>query len=424
MGSAASVRAEADSRVRHVVLASTLLLAGIVYLDRVCISTAAFAIRADLGLSDIQMGWVFSSFTIAYAIFEVPSGFLADRFGARLTLARIVVAWSILTAATGATTGFHSLLIVRFLFGAGEAGAFPSIARAYGRWLPAQQRGRAFGMAVMAGLVGAAVGQPLTVALMRVVSWRWVFPAFGALGLVWAAAWYAWFRDDPHRHPAVNAGELRVIGHAPEAPHGPVPWRRLLGSRSLAALCLMYMGAIYGWYFYLTWLPQYLLRARGFDLKQVGWLSALPLLGIAAGVLAGGVASDALTVRVGPRHGRRIPGLVGLPLAAGAILVAVKAPSPMTAALALSAAAALAALGVAPAWATCVEIGGGNAGVASGAMNTFGNLGGALSPLVVGYCLERWQAWDAPLVTVAVLYAFAALCWSQVDPDRDRAAAR
>ena len=418
---AAPVAAEGDSRARHVVLGLTLLLAAIVYLDRVCISTAAVAIRADLGLSDLQMGWIFSAFTLAYAVFEVPSGYLADRYGARLTLARIVVAWSVLTAATGATTGFVSLLIVRFLFGVGEAGAFPSVARAYGRWLPPHQRARAFGLTVMAGLVGAAVGQPLTVALMRLVSWRWVFPIFGAVGLVWAAVWYAWFRDDPHRHPAVNAAELRAIGNTPESAHGAVPWRRLLGNPSLLALCFMYMGAIYGWYFYLTWLPQYLLRARGFDLKQVGWLSALPLLGIAGGVVAGGLASDALVPRLGARRGRRLPGLVGLPLAAVAVLVAVGTASPVTAALALSAAAALAALGVAPAWAMCIEIGGSHAGVASRGDEYIWQSRGALSPVVVGYCLQRWQAWDAPLVSVAVCYLLAAVCWSRVDPERDRA---
>jgi MFS family permease len=178
----------------------------------------------------------------------------------------------------------------------------------------------------------------------------------------------------------------------------------------------MYFGAIYGWYFYLTWLPTYLLRARGFDLREVGSLAALPLLGIAAGSLVGGALSDLLARRFGLRAGLRAPGLVGLPLAALAIAGAIWTPDPRSAAFCLAAAAGLAALGVAPAWSVCLAIGGRHAGVVSGAMNTFGNLGGVASPIVVGWCLDAWSSWDTPLVTVAVLYVFAALCWLGIDP--------
>lgn len=209
---------------------------------------------------------------------------------------------------------------------------------------------------------------------------------------------------------------VRRIGRDAPTPHGAVPWRRLVSLRNMGALCLMYMGAIYGWYFYLTWLPTYLLRARGFDLKHVGWLAALPLLSIAAGVLAGGWVSDALTRHWGLRAARRTPGLIGLPLAALAILGAVTAPAPTTAALLLASAAGLAALGVSPAWAVCLEIGGRHAGVVSGAMNTFGNLGGTLSPVVVGLCLERWGSWNVSLITVSIGYVVAALCWLAIDP--------
>ena len=156
--------AAAPTRVRHGVLAFTLALTAVAYLDRVCIATAAPAMKADLGLSDAQMGYVFSAFTFAYALFEVPSGWLADRFGARLMLTRIVIWWSAMTAATGLVGGFVSLFAVRFLFGMGEAGAFPSIARAYARWLPARERGRAFGLALMTAALGGALTQPLVVA--------------------------------------------------------------------------------------------------------------------------------------------------------------------------------------------------------------------------------------------------------------------
>ncbi|RIL02173.1 MAG: MFS transporter, partial [Proteobacteria bacterium] len=293
-------------------LAFALAAMAIAYLDRVCISTAAPAIKADLGLSDTQMGWGFSAFTIAYALFEVPSGWLADRFGARWMLTRIVLWWSAMTALTGAARGLGSLVALRWLFGMGEAGVLPSLARAFGRWLPVRERGRAFGLTIMAGALGGAATQPLVVAILQQVSWRHAFPLFGAVGVVWAAAWFAWFRDDPREHRGVDAAERAEIGEpAHDAAHPPVPWAMLVRSRNLWAICAMYFGAIYGWYFYLTWLPTYLLRARGFELGAVGWLAALPLLGIAAGSLAGGLLADALTRRFGARVGLRAPGLVG-----------------------------------------------------------------------------------------------------------------
>jgi ACS family glucarate transporter-like MFS transporter len=418
---ASPAQAQHPTRARHVMLGFTLAAMAVAYLDRVCISTAAPSVKADLGLSDAQMGVVFSAFTLAYALFEVPSGWLADRFGARWMLTRIVLWWSAMTAATGAAWSFGSLVALRSLFGMGEAGVLPSMARAYSRWLPLRERGRAFGLTIMAAALGGAATQPLVVALLERMSWRRAFPIFGAVGVVWAGAWWLWFRDDPRAHRSVNEAELRVIRSDAAGAEGGaqprVPWARLLRSRPLVALCAMYFGAIYGWYFYLTWLPTYLLRARGFDLHAVGWLAALPLLGIAAGSLVGGAVSDVLARRLGLRAGLRLPGLIGLPAAAAAIAAAVTTDDPRTAAYSLAAAAGLAALGVAPAWAVCLAMGGRHAGVVSGAMNTFGNLGGVMSPIVVGWCLDLWSSWETPLVTVAVLYVFAAACWLAIDPE-------
>jgi MFS family permease len=409
---------ERATRKRHVVLAFALAAMGVAYLDRVAISTAAPAMKADLGLSDVQMGFVFSAFTLAYALFEVPSGWLADRFGARWMLTRIVLWWSAMTAATGAALGFASLLLLRWLFGMGEAGVLPSISRAFGRWLPARARGNAFGLTIMAAALGGAVTQPLVVFLLERVSWRTAFPIFGSVGVVWAAAWFFWFRDEPSEHRGVNAAELALIGCDPPAPHPRVPWGALVRSRSLVALCAMYFCAIYGWYFYITWLPTYLLRGRGFDFQAMGWLASLPLLAIAAGSLVGGSVSDLLVRRFGLRAGLRAPGLVGLPLAGLAVLLAVATPDGRAAAFLLAAAAGLAALGVAPAWSVCLALGGRHAGVVSGAMNTFGNLGGTLSPLAMGAALSAFDSWSLPLWSVAALYVLAAVCWLAIDPER------
>jgi MFS family permease len=413
------VKAEgsAPTRARKVVVVLTLALVAVAYLDRVCISTAAPAIRADLGLDQAQMGLVFSAFTFAYALFEMPSGWLADKFGARKALMRIVLFWSALTAATGLAVGFASLVALRLFFGMGEAGAFPATARAYARWLPAGERGRAFGLAIMTGALAGAATQPLVVRLLPLVGWRSSFAIFGAVGVLWSALWWAYFRDDPRAHGGVNRAELAIIGAAGDPPpHGAVPFGLLLGNRSLVALCAMYAGTIYGWYFYLTWLPTYLLEARGFDMKSMGWFSAAPLIGIALGVFLGGVLSDWLPSRLGRKNGRRVQGLVGLPLAAITVAAAVATANPVMSALLLASAAMFAALGVAPAWTLCVDIGGPHAGVVTGAMNMCGNLGGALVSLVVGFCVQHLHSYDAAMYSMAAMYLLSGACWAFVDP--------
>jgi sugar phosphate permease len=400
------------------VVALTLALVAVAYLDRVCISTAAPQMRADLKLDQAEMGIVFSAFTLTYGLFEMPSGWFADRFGARRGLMRIVVFWSAMTAATGLVTGFGSLVLVRLLFGMGEAGAFPATARAYARWLPAKERGRAFGLAIMTGALSGALTQPLVVRLLPLIGWRSSFAIFGSVGLVWAAFWWRYFRDDPRTHRSVNRAELELIGaHGDPPRHGAVPFGALLRNRTLIALCLMYTGTIYGWYFYLTWLPTYLLEARGFNLRATGWFSAAPLVGIAVGVFLGGLLIDFLPRRFGRHAGKRIQGLVGLPLAGVAIIVAVATPNPVLSAMFLALAGMLAALGVAPAWTVCVEIGGAHAGIVSGAMNMFGNVGGALVSLAVGFSLKNLHSWNAPMYSIAAFYGAAACCWLFVDPD-------
>jgi len=409
----------APTHARKVVVALTLALVAVAYLDRVCISTAAPAIRAELGLDQEQMGIVFSAFTFAYALFEMPSGWLADKFGARRALMRIVVFWSAMTAGTGLAAGYASLVALRILFGMGEAGAFPATARAYARWLPPIERGRAFGLAIMTGALAGALTQPLVVRLQPLVGWRASFAIFGSVGVVWSILWWTYFRDDPRAHRSVNDAELAVIGAAGDPPpHGAVPFRALVKNRTIVALSFVYIGTIYGWYFYLTWLPTYLLEARGFDTKTMGWFSAAPLLGIALGVFLGGVLSDVLPSRLGKRNGRRVGGLVGLPLAAVTVTVAIATPHPVASALFLALAAMLAALGVAPAWTICVDIGGPHAGVVSGAMNMCGNLAGAVGSYVVGFFVQRLHSYDAPMYSMAAMYLVAATGWLFVDPSR------
>src|SRR5262249_33472744 len=199
---------------------------------------------------------VFSAFTLAYSLFEVPSGWLGDVMGPRRVLTRIVLWWSAFTMLTGAARGFGSLLAIRFLFGAGEAGAFPNVARSFSRWFPARERGRANGVLFFGSRIGGMLSAPIALLLIARWGWRASFVLFGTFGIAWAAAWRAWYRDRPEDHPAMTVDELAWIQQdgAPTADR-PTPWRELFGGRNLYAICAMYFAFGYGLYFYFTWLP-------------------------------------------------------------------------------------------------------------------------------------------------------------------------
>ncbi len=221
------------TRVRYLVAAIAVLLAVVTYLDRACISVLKSDIAGDLSLSDKQMGWVFSAFALAYAIFEIPTAWWADRMGTRRVLTRIVIWWSVFTMATAGAFNYVSLLVTRFLFGMGEAGAWPSVARTFSRWIPRGQRGTVQGIFFAGAHFGGGITPIIVLGLTQFVSWRIVFLLFGLLGFVWATVWSVWFRDDPEEHPQVNAAELQLIVAGRQAGGGHhaswAYWRRLFG---------------------------------------------------------------------------------------------------------------------------------------------------------------------------------------------------
>ena len=407
------------SRTRRKVLAFTTVLAIITYLDRVAISTAAPAVRAEMGLDAVQMGWVFSAFTWAYAAFEIPSGWMGDVMGPRKVLTRIVIWWSAFTAATCAAWNFASLLVARFLFGVGEAGAFPNTSRSFAKWFPVAERGAAHGWVFMGTRMGGAITPPIVVALMAAIGWRQTFYVFGVLGVIWAFFWWRWFRDEPSQHPDVNEAELALIresaGHEPATSHA-FRWSELL-SANLLLVYGMYFTMGYTLYFNLTWLPTYLKDVRGFTLQQAGWLSAVVLFTGGVMTYFGGKLTDTLVKKYGLKVGRSM-GVVTLPIAGLLLIGAAQTQSPMAAAILLAATLGVADLCVSSCWAICHDIGGRNAGIVTGAMNTWGNIGGALSPLVVGYAVGWWNSWTVPFYITAAIYVFGAICTFFVDPRR------
>src|SRR3989442_11004708 len=310
-------------RARGRVLTFAFLLAVVTYLDRICISAAAPFMMEDLPLTVLEMSAVFSAFTLAYSIFEIPSGWLGDTRGPRRVLTRIVLWWSGFTMLTGAAQGFTSLVSIRFLFGAGEAGAFPNIARSFSRWFPRRERGTANGVLFLGSRLGGMLSAPIALLLIRRWGWRASFVAFGTLGVAWAAAWYVWYRDRPSDHPDVGAEELAWIeqdGRA-AAQLTATPWRALLASRNLYAICAMYFAFGYGLYFYFTWLPTYLIRELGFSLLGGGFFAALPFLLAGVANVVGGWTTDRLSRAHGPRVGRCGVGLTSF-LASRMLVVA------------------------------------------------------------------------------------------------------
>jgi MFS transporter, ACS family, glucarate transporter len=406
--------------VRYRVVAFCVALAGVTYLDRVCIATVAPAIMRDLSLTRLQMSYAFSAFAIAYATFEIPSAWWGQQVGTRRVLTRIVAWWSMFTIATGAVINYNSLLAVRFLFGIGEAGAWPNVARTFSRWIPFAERGRAQGVFFAGAFLAGGLTPPVVAYLEPHLGWRGVFFCVGSVGFLWAAFWYWWVRDDPKDHPAVSREELALIeakrkedtSHHPDA-HS---LSTLAASPSAWALCLAYFSNSWGSYFAMTWLPAYLAEGRGFQGGALSILSGLPLLLSVFGGLFGGVATDALTRRYGLRIGRVSVGAGAYLLAAVFLVLAGLDQDPFRSALLIALSTATSMLSLGAHWAAAIDIGRENAGVLSACMNTIGQTGSISSPLIVAYLVDHYHNWSLPLYFLAALYVFSTLCWLVVQP--------
>lgn len=454
---------EEPTRVRYGVLALACGLSMITYLDRACFGVAAPELAKDLGLSGPEhLRGAFTAFSIAYAAFEIPAGWLGDRWGPRGTLIRIVIWWSVCTALTaivglkvGAMTlGSLSLLMVlRFMFGAGEAGAYPNIARVLHNWFPRQQWEAVQGMIWMSGRLAGGI-TPLIWALLvsgtaftpaLVPSWRWAFVIFGLIGFLWCAAFAKIFRNRPSEHPGVNRAEAEFIGNAGEASsHGHhVPWGKLIFNRSVTALCLMYSLVNYGWIFNITYLAGYI--KNRFSLADSDVTGALlkgsPLWVGALGCVAGAVCVNLMTTVMGNRRrGRQAVGVMAMVLCAACWLGARGAGNVYLFCMCVSMAAFGVDLTLGAVWATCQDIGGKHTAVTAAYMNTVGTLGSAVASWLTGAIVswhvdgvaeqqgttaelmakEAWRSatldgYDFVFLTYSAVYVVAAVCWCLID---------
>jgi len=408
--------------VRNRVVAFTMALAAVTYLDRVCIAVLAPKISAELALSRIEMGYVFSAFAVAYAAFGVPAAWWADRDGARRVLTWVVLVWSAFTMATAAAWNFVSLVVIRFLFGVGEAGAWPSVARVYSRWIPLSDRGRIQGIFFAGAHLSGGLTPLVVAAIAGWLEWRAIFVVFGLIGIVWSVCWYAWFRDEPRAHASVSAEERDHIeatrGLAAAEDHVSGSWTAVFKTPTVAPLCIQAFANSYGFYFFITWLPTYLAQAHGMKGAELAIFSGLPLMLSFVADLTGGEGSDKLARRISRRAARRMFGVGGYALAALGIFLATQLNNGFAAGLLIAIGGACSMLTLAPAWASAVDVGGRHAGVTAGVMNTVGQVGGILSPLVLAYLVDATNNWNLPLLVLAGIYAIAGVAWLTINPDQ------
>jgi MFS family permease len=374
-------------------------------------------IAHDLGLSDVQISWVFSIFSWSYALFGIPGGVMADRFGTRTVLTLIVVGWSLCTILTGQAVGFWNLMVVRFIFGAAEAGAWPSVARTFAQWLPKSERARAQGTFFAGSHFAAGVTAYLVADLLRMVSWREVFFAFGIVGLAWAIVWAIWFRNLPSEHPSVDAAECALIGE-PIAGLPKVEWLTLLRmfTRSKVwILCGMYFPLSTFFYFCITWLPTYLKEQLGLRPQLATFFAALPLVLCAFADVLGGWATDQAVTRRGLRDGYRVVGAGAFAVSAVTLIAAPLTSNGIVAGLLISVGTGASMFTLPAAWGASTKIGGPQAATVSAAMNTAGQIGSAICPLLVGYALKWFHSWTLSIEIMAGFFVIGALCWLKLE---------
>jgi MFS transporter, ACS family, glucarate transporter len=401
------------SRVRYSVVVLAIALAMLSYVQRVAISQAAGPIAHDLRIPRQQMGLIFGAFGLAYALFEVPMGLLGDRLGPKRVLVQIVLAWSAFTALTGAAWNVATLVVIRFLFGAGEAGCFPNLTRVLSAWLPQRERVRAQSLMWAFTRWAGAATPPLALVCIRWFGWRWAFVCFAALGIAWCAVFLFWYRDVPALHPHVNSAERELLEtsralttHSTGEGH----WMRLLLTRQVLFLVLQYFCFSYVWYFYITWLPTYLREGRGQTPARAAAYAVLPLLFGGFGSLAAGYAPARL-----PRRAIASCGFL-----ATAILLAAMThiAGVLPAMLAMGLASFASDLAMPISWDACVDIGGPYTATVAATMNMLGNLAGFVAPVTGGVILERTRGnWNMLIDTMAAAAALSAVCWLFIDPE-------
>lgn len=402
------------------------------YMDRVCISAAKGDMQKDIsGLTDQNMGYVFGIFAIGYALFQIPAGWFSDRAGPRKALTIVVIVWSVFTALSGAVYTAVSLLLVRFLFGVGEAGAYPGATRALYTWLPAKERGLGQGIFHSGARIGAAVSLLLMPALIDLIGWRMTFVANALVGLVWGAVWWFWYRNDPSEHAGVNAAEVAQIQHGLKeeaARECTVPYVQVVTSSNVLLAMFQYAASNITFFISITWLQPYLKSTWG---EEYAWLASLPLLCGAVALWVSGYAVTWLHRQGHHVMSRRLPAMTGYTLGAVGLLLCTQTAGAESVWVFI-ACFSLATFGVemtlSPSWAFCMDIGGSRSGAVSAAMNMVGNMGAAVSAVAfpffvssvtIPFVAEQTGTANSFFVFAAIMNILAVIAWAFMNPLRE-----
>ncbi len=429
------------TRVRWRILFLLLLISIVTYIDRVNISVTARHMMPSLGLTDLQMGWIFSAFVFGYALFQVPGGWMGDRWGPRRVLTFAVIWWSIFTALTAIAPTLPlanligimgSLMVVRFLIGIGEAAALPNFNRSVANWHPPEERGLGIGITIGGIGIGSALTPPVTAWIMVNYGWQTAFYAAGLLGLVIALLWYWYATDFPRQHPQVNEAEAAIIegkgnhiethklpfpsrGEGAKYQSGAVPWKAILTTPTVWLLVLSYTCLGYVAYIYMSWFYLYLVNVRGFAILQGAFFASAPFIAMTIFCPLGGWVTDRLVEKYGINLGRASVGGTGMILAALFIIIGANVEAPYVAIGFLSLGAGWLYFTVGPFWSSATDLSKPYAGTLSGLMNTGANLGGTLSPTLTPWIADSF-GWPVALGLAAAIALMGGLCWLFIKP--------
>jgi len=408
--------------IRLLLVFSTFMLTVLLYIDRACISAAKEEISSDLNFDLTDFGWVMAMFTLGYALFQTPSGKWADKKGPRGVITSIVAIWSVLTAMTGAAWSFVSMMVIRFLFGAGEAGAFPSLAKVVYNWFPVKERGIIQGINFSGSRIGAAFALPLVAIIISRVGWRMSFLIFGMVGVLFAVLWYWLFRNTPEESVAISDQEKKYILETREQSSSKgkenLSFGKIISTRNMWLAMLQYMASNFTFYFTLTWMYPYMKDRFALGGVEAGLYSMVPLFAGAVGNWVSGLWVDSLYKRRNVKISRRLPAITGFILAALGMLMMARIDTPQIAIIFLAIAIFGADMTLSPSWAFCIDIGKENAGAVSGTMNMAGNLGAFVTIIAFPYLYEWTGSFQPFFYVCVVLSAIAIALWMSMDPNK------
>jgi ACS family glucarate transporter-like MFS transporter len=378
----------------------------------------------DFGFDKVQLGMTMSAFFATYTLMQIPGGLMSERFGLRLTGAAAMTWWSLFTLFTPLAWGFVSFLIVRGLFGAGEGPLFPNNGSFLAKWFSTKEKAMSSSIMVSGAFIGPALGPPLTVWIMTTWGWHFVFYAYGVVGFVMAILWYVYSRDFPHLHPAANREEVehitgKAVAEAKAASkHEQAPWKKFLASPQFWCIGFQYCVVNYIMYLFLSWLPIYLMEARGLSLKAMGIAAAYPWLAICFGLVSSGIVSDRMVRRGHSKFMARTSlAVVGLVLCGIGLFKGANAGTPSENILWMSVSLGCLGLTNTAAWASCQDLGQKFGGSVVAWMNTWSNIGGFLCPTVTALLVEAF-GWQTALSTTSIIIAVGAVAWLFVKPDK------